>query len=389
MLGRATSLLPQDRPERVALLLDLAEALQAVGDLRGAGGRLEEAEDAARNPQQKARVKVDRFYFQTLVDPNADLEALKRAADEALPLFEQAGDERGLAKVWRAVAEVHLTGCRWQASLDALEHALEHAERAGAPHEVVPVLTHLANALFWGPTAVDEGIERCKAILARAEGHRIVEANVLCYLGGFSAMKGDFGEARRLVAEGRNVFADLGHRYGLASHAVVAGPVELLAGDAAVAEELLRDGYTRLEEMGETGVQSTLSALLAEAIYQRGNYEEAERQITVTEAIAPDDDVASQVTLRATKARLMARRGAYAAAEELARDAVRRVLETDFLDMQGNALVALAEVLQLRGRLTESADQLERALAAYEQKGNVVSAARARSVLERGRVTTV
>lgn len=387
LLGRATSLLPEDRADRVALLLDLAEALQAIGDLRGAGERLDEAEEVACAPDRKARARVDRLYFQTLVDPNADLEALKRAADEALPVFAEAEDERGLAKAWRAIAEVHLTGCRWQTSVDALEHALDHAERAGAPHELVPVLTHLANALFWGPTQVEDGIERCRAILARAEGHRIVEANVLCYLGGFAAMRGDFDEARRLVGEGRSAFADLGHRYGLASHTVVAGPVELLAGDARAAAKLLREGYETLEQMGETGVQSTVSALLAEAIYHRGDYDEAERQVTVTEVIAPEDDVASQVTLRATKARLLARRGAYAAAEELARDAVQRVLETDFLDMQGNALVALAEVLQLGGRGGESADQLEAALAAYEQKGNAVSSSRVRAMLERGSVT--
>jgi class 3 adenylate cyclase/tetratricopeptide (TPR) repeat protein len=382
LLGRAASLLPDDHAERVPLLLKLADALRAAGDLRGATEHLEQASAAARNPQEQAHVLIDRLYFETLVEPEADLEQLMQAAKDAIPIFERSGDERGLTKVWRAVAEVHLTGCRWGQSSEALERALEHARRAGLPEEAVPVLTHLANALFWGPTPVDAGIDRCKAILAQADGHRIVEANILCYLGGFAAMKEEFDEARRLVSEGRAIFSDLGHRYGLASHTIIAGPLELLAGDAQAAERVLRQGYDIFEEMGETGVQSTMSALLAEAIYEQGKYEEAERQTAITERLAPADDVASQVAFRATKARLLARRGQYEAAENLAREAVRRVLETDFLDMQGNVLMALAEVLQLSGRQTDGAVPIRQALAVYEQKGNIVSATRARTALE-------
>ena len=49
--------------------------------------------------------------------------------------------------------------------------------------------------------------------------------------------------------------------------------------------------------------------------------------------------------------------------------------------MRADALVDLAEVLRLVGRKDELKGVLEDALRLYEQKGNVVSAARARDVL--------
>jgi hypothetical protein len=49
--------------------------------------------------------------------------------------------------------------------------------------------------------------------------------------------------------------------------------------------------------------------------------------------------------------------------------------------MRADGLVDLAEVLRLIGRTDETTRVLEGAVRLYEQKGDVVSAARARSVL--------
>ena len=81
------------------------------------------------------------------------------------------------------------------------------------------------------------------------------------------------------------------------------------------------------------------------------------------------------------RAEALARRGEDGAAEDLAHEAVALVEPTDALDMRADALVDLAEVLHLVGRNDEPKGILENALQLYEQKGNVVSAARARDVL--------
>jgi hypothetical protein len=48
---------------------------------------------------------------------------------------------------------------------------------------------------------------------------------------------------------------------------------------------------------------------------------------------------------------------------------------------QGDALMVLAEVLCLAGRLREAAEAMQQALKLYDQKGNLVLAAKARSRL--------
>ena len=79
----------------------------------------------------------------------------------------------------------------------------------------------------------------------------------------------------------------------------------------------------------------------------------------------------------------MPQRGEFENAERLAREAIELAARTDFLELHARALDDLAEVLRLAGRPQESLAELEHALRLHEQKGNVVSAARTRTVRER------
>ena len=166
----------------------------------------------------------------------------------------------------------------------------------------------------------------------------------MCYLGGLLAMKGDFDEARDFVTRGRALFAELGNRYGLATHSVIAGQIELLAGDANAAVDVLDSGYRSFEEMGETGVLSTVAAFLAEALLELDRAEDAARFAAISEETASDDDAASQILSRVVRARILAREGDRAGAEELLREATERADETDFLDLQGKVWAAVAEI---------------------------------------------
>ena len=78
---------------------------------------------------------------------------------------------------------------------------------------------------------------------------------------------------------------------------------------------------------------------------------------------------------------MLVARGEAAKAEGLAREAVQIAAGTDFLDMQGDSLLTLAEILGRQGRRDEADEAAREALSLYERKGNVVSAARARAVL--------
>ena len=56
---------------------------------------------------------------------------------------------------------------------------------------------------------------------------------------------------------------------------------------------------------------------------------------------------------------------------------------SDEINQRGDALVDLATVLDRAGRVSDAAAALRDAIALYQRKGNVVSAARAHTSLER------
>ena len=84
---------------------------------------------------------------------------------------------------------------------------------------------------------------------------------------------------------------------------------------------------------------------------------------------------------RQVRAKVLAHRSDREEAERLAREAVARAEETDQLNGHGDALVDLAEVLEVAGKPDEAKAALEQALALYERKGNLVMAERTRAKL--------
>ncbi len=70
---------------------------------------------------------------------------------------------------------------------------------------------------------------------------------------------------------------ELGQRVQYAAISQPAAVIELLAGDPAAAERMLREADEILAAAGERGYRSTVSAMLGLALSQQGRHEEAER----------------------------------------------------------------------------------------------------------------
>jgi tetratricopeptide (TPR) repeat protein len=195
------------------------------------------------------------------------------------------------------------------------------------------------------------------------------------------AYSGDFPEARRLSAESNAILGALGRLHSMISHHEA--QLELVAGAPAAAAERLEADLERLERMGERAMHATTAALLAHARYAQGRYEEAAE---LSEAVARDaapEDLVTQALWRSVRAGVLARRGRADEAQALAREAVSILAPTDALTDRGDALLALAEILELGGRRTEAAAAAREALELYSQKGAVVLADRARSAARR------
>jgi tetratricopeptide (TPR) repeat protein len=134
--------------------------------------------------------------------------------------------------------------------------------------------------------------------------------------------------------------------------------------------------------MGESGFLSTTATFLAEALYAQGRDDEALEATRLTESHTAKGDVASEMGWKSVRAKILARRGDLQEAERLAREAVAVAQRTDQLQEAGDCFLALALVLQRAGRGEEAASAAARALATYERKGNLVSAGRARRLME-------
>jgi len=86
--------------------------------------------------------------------------------------------------------------------------------------------------------------------------------------------------------------------------------------------------------------------------------------------------------LRCVRSRLLAHDSDLVGAERAARDAVAILDEIESPDLHGDCLVTLAEVLAAAARPDDARAALQEALELYELKGNLVSAERARALVE-------
>jgi tetratricopeptide (TPR) repeat protein len=194
-------------------------------------------------------------------------------------------------------------------------------------------------------------------------------------------MAGRFELADALLAEARALRTEVGTTMESAvSHPEVL--VAVLKGDLKSAEALLREGYTRLDAMGERGVLTMTAAVLARVLCEREDDDDALGWAERTRDLAASDDVQAQAIWRGVRARILARRGALDDADALAREAVALTSRTDQRILAADAMLDLAEVLRRAGKPVEARGAAREALERYESKGHAVFAARARAVVD-------
>ena len=121
---------------------------------------------------------------------------------------------------------------------------------------------------------------------------------------------------------------------------------------------------------------------LARALHAQARHDDAFALTEAIEAMPPPVDVLLRTRCRGARAVALGSVGRLDEAEALAREAVELGRRTDCLNLRGDTLVDLAEILARAGRPEEGASPLREAVDLYERKGNVVSAAKARALLD-------
>ncbi len=379
LLERTVALLPLDVLD-VVLALKLAQTLFMAGDPPEAvacAARTAERAAAAGDRLGELHARISHLRLLVQTDPEGRIEELEALAEEARPLFEQAGYDVGLAALWGAVCWVEHHRCRYDAGAAAAERAIEHARRAGDRQLEQLLLPMLVADTGLGAKPVDEYLLWLNDVAARYGDQPMIDGWRSSALG----LLGRFEEARAVHAKTITALQERGARIREAAFAQSGWRIELDAGDLQAAERIARRGCELLQEMGERGFLSTQACHLAESLYTLGRDEEAAEWAELGLGLGASDDVTTQMLARQVLAKLAARRRDHAHAEALAGEAVALAETIQSPVHQADARMDLAEVLAMAGQTDRAIAELEHAAALYQRKGATACLIRAQQRL--------
>jgi len=379
LFERAAALVPPTE-------LDLALETE-LGDALFWTGRGEDALRRADALAERASAEGDRVgelcgtilasVHRLDLEPEAATEDLAALVEQALPVFQAAGDDLALYVAYSALSEEPARRGQWDASLEAYERAVAHyARQAGHPPSGSVGLR--AACRFFGTTPLSELL----AWLDENEPAAGRDHFLRAYRAGALAMSGRFDEARAILAETRAELAERGAGVLLANITAFESVwVELWAGDPTAAAEFGAEGWRLYLELGEQSFLPIAAGSLAQALYALDRLDEADAWAGRAAERATRDAGEKEMLWRQVKAKVLARRGEHAEAEWLVRQAVAMSDESEMLNQQGDVYADLAEVLLLLGKPEEATSALEQALERYERKENLVMAERTRDRL--------
>jgi class 3 adenylate cyclase/tetratricopeptide (TPR) repeat protein len=383
LLERVLGLLRGDDPARIDVVPDLYDSYLDAGRFADAKALLEDA-SALAGTADRARATVSVLWAKLMLqsDPKRRSERALPDAREAISIFEACEDDRGLARAWELVFDVHWERGELARANEAAKRAHVHAERIGDARAQARHRSDIAGAVIFGAVRLDEGIRIIERDLAwaRTANVRWLEGVSLIALGTLHAAQSRVDLGRRLVEAGKVLLSELGMGWINSAHA--GNWVEVLCETPAEMEREFRAAYETLAEAGEKGVLSTMAADLADAVLAQGRIEEAVRLLDEAEQAGASEDVVTQVIVARVRAKVLAERGEAEAAERLAREAVERAFATEYVQMRADTLRAFADVLAAAGRSEEAAEVLAQAIGVYEAKGFLLLADRARASLK-------
>ena len=308
LISRAVAVLPPDDPLRVELLPNV-RAVQGVDiDMSWAERVLTEAIEAAATTGDRrlvAQALVQRGFLRLLTGVVVAPRELLGVAERASAVFEELGDDRGLAQAWRLAGQAHYLDRNLARCAEALERALGHARDAHDDLEVRESVEWLTIALVLGPTPAGSASERCRSLLAEVAGWPVLEAIVASSLATLQTMQGDTNTSETLLGDVYHAWDEHDDPVWVLTFnfALMRVGFELSPEDF----ELLRRAIEEMERLHKSHFSSQ-AVMLARLTYAHGRYEEAEALIAASERTAQANDVYSQIAWRSTRAKVLARR---------------------------------------------------------------------------------
>jgi tetratricopeptide (TPR) repeat protein len=132
------------------------------------------------------------------------------------------------------------------------------------------------------------------------------------------------------------------------------------------------------EDAGERSWLSSALGIQGQALYELGELDAAFDAAAHGLELGASDDAYTQILTRGVQAKVLARRGSFEKAEELAREGCKLADATDMSCSRGGAYEDLGHVLYLAGKTAEAEAAIEHAVEIYEAKGAVAMSERVR-----------
>jgi hypothetical protein len=299
----------------LALETELCDALFFVGRGADALRRADAlAAGAAAAGDRVAELcgRVKGGIFRISLEPEGATDQLAAVVEQALPVFQAAGDDVALCIAYSAVGWVGWMRGEMDRGLEAWERAAAHARHAGLASDF---LEWRAAHRYYGTTTVSDLLAWLEKQPRAGRDYWLRTNRVRA-----QAMLVRFNEARAILADVRAELA--ARRSGLqlawtnGFHSVDVG---LLAGDPAAAAQVGAEGFRLFEQLGEHVLMPSVAGKVAQALYALDRLDEAETWAGRAAELGASADAYAQMLWRQVSAKLHARRGEHGEAELLAR----------------------------------------------------------------------
>ena len=380
LLTRGAALFDRAEEARLRVLVLLGAALYRSNRLVEADHALSEAVELARangirGVEVEAGVVLAELDLHRLPDHEAGQSLASTAVRSAIDWAEGASDPERLARALELEGRLHFWSGRFTEAEAAFERAGIAAREGGDIFTADNSLAFMIGCWHLGPMPADEVLRRVEELLGHADLSRALRRRVLHGRGRLLSMEGRFDDARVDFAEAEELERGLG-----VTPTTHPAEMELLAGEFAAAERLLRPYCDELRAAGDYGHLASALHLLADAVLGLGEIEEALALTAEIDSMTVPEDVDAQAGWRRVRAKALARQGHLDEAARLAREAVAIAEQTEYHEPHVQSVEALGEILAAAGN-DEAATMLRRAVDLHERKGNLVAAARVRQVL--------
>ena len=370
-------------PGRAAIFVLLSETLADLREYHRSNEiALEAMAIAERNEDRVSWLRAKLIQSEDLgqIDPGHPIAATLADAGAVLAEAMELGDDATVRQAQFVIARMryYLGDCRGCSEI----LATLMIGAASLPFVQRRELVILGNvSAYFGETPADEALASAEERFAMIGGSPVAEALFGTVRAALLAMLGQAELSRAQAARSVELWHELGDPAERVMTHQSLGEAERFLGNPVGAEREFRTAVETLTALGETGFNSTMSALLALALADQGRFDEAEQHGNRGRKLTSEDDFASQVAWRMAKARILASRGRHDEAIRLAAEAVSIVDVTQYLAWHAEALEVMGEVTLAAGHLDDARRAFEGSLERYERKRVIPSAERIRARL--------